>query len=207
MTKLKRISLIAITFLLFGRLHAQSTNFSYTGTVVTYTIPTAGEYQLTAAGASGAASQTGKTGGLGALVGEVIYLTNGTILSIAVGGSGINYANSSYEGGGGGGGTFVYTDTSTPILIAGGGGGGSGWYLSPYGYAGGSAITNQSGSGFGGSAGSGGAGGGAGFFGSDRCLTLRFDAEVASDSQRRRRQPLGASVSERGAFLVSLSWI
>ena len=131
---------------------AQSTNFNYTGTVITYTITTPGNYQFTAGGAQG-----GNNGGYGALLSGTYTLTSGDILEIAVGGAGAYTVWS----GGGGGGTFIYTSTGTPLLIAAGGGG------SGVSVAGGVGRTNsaaQGGTPSGGSAGTGGNGGGAGSY-------------------------------------------
>jgi T5SS/PEP-CTERM-associated repeat protein len=138
--------------LLISSTNAQSTNFSYSGAVVTYTIPITGNYEFTVAGGAGG----GYNAGYGAILGGDIRLSSNTLLYIVVGGSGV-YDVTSGQGGGGGGGSFVYTNLSSPLIIAGGGGGKS--FTSP-GY---SALTNNSGSGLGGGAGYG--AGGAGFFG------------------------------------------
>jgi T5SS/PEP-CTERM-associated repeat protein len=124
------LPLMILSGVLSSSASAQSTNFVYTGLVVTYTIPVTGNYDFTVAGAKGGDySNTIYTGGLGAVLSGEIYLTNGTVLDIAVGGVG---ANGLYNGGssgtnygaGGGGGTFIYTATNAPLMIAGGGGGG-----------------------------------------------------------------------------------
>jgi T5SS/PEP-CTERM-associated repeat protein len=136
-----------------GMLHAQNTNFTNTGTIITYTIPQAGLYSLKAVGASGAGAGGAGAGGAGAVLSGEINLNAGTILNIAVGGT----SSPGSQSGGGGGGTFIYTN-SAPLIIAGGGGGGG-----SYGASGGAGITNTGGAGTGGAGQSG--AGGAGFYG------------------------------------------
>jgi hypothetical protein len=136
---------------------AQGFAFTYTGELVTFTVPIDGTYQIVAFGAQGGNSVfPGGTGGRGAEIGGDFNLTASEILQIAVGGAGM-------AGGGGGGGSFVVGPDNTPLVIAGGGGGASGTS------AGGAGGTDQSGGngsgivgGLGGSAGSGGQGGGPG---------------------------------------------
>ena len=60
-------------------------------------------------------------GGLGAQIGGDFLLTQGQILTIAVGGQG----ESTRTTAGGGGGTFVVGPGNVPFVIAGGGGGGN----------------------------------------------------------------------------------
>ena len=108
--------------------YAQRVNFTYTppGSVVTYTVPTTGLYQVTAFGAQGGGSTAiagpagaiAGPGGLGAEIGGDFNLTAGEVLQIAVGGAGLTGTL------GGGGGTFVVGPENTPLVIAGGGGGG-----------------------------------------------------------------------------------
>ena len=77
-------------------------DFTYTGSIVDYTVPTTDTYQIVAYGAQGSnagfASNIG-TGGLGAEIGGDFSLTVGEELQIAVGGAGS-------DNGGGGGGSF-----------------------------------------------------------------------------------------------------
>ena len=109
--------------------YAQRVNFTYTGKLVTWTVPKTGTYQIIAFGAQGgsgtfhvpAVGPTG-AGGLGAEIGGNFILTAGEILQIAVGGAGAD--NLVGGGGGAGGGTFVVGPDNTPLVIAGGGGGG-----------------------------------------------------------------------------------
>jgi hypothetical protein len=153
---------------------ASSITLSYTGSIVTYTIPTSGVYQITAAGGQGGAGGVvlfnplpSGVGGLGSLAIGDISLTAGTILDIVVGGMGLPGIFAGEGGGGGGGGSFVFVvGATTPLVVAGGGGGGG------FGFPGGSGQTTTSGEsvpespggtgGMGGSGGSGGYSGGGG---------------------------------------------
>ena len=107
-----------------------STTFNYTGRTVTWTVPATGLYDITAYGAQGGEGGgrgiTATPGGKGAEIGGDVMLTQGEVLSIAVGGQGGGFRLQNYlgEGGGGGGGSFVVGPGNTPIVIAGGGGGG-----------------------------------------------------------------------------------
>jgi hypothetical protein len=111
--------------------HAQRVDFTYTGKLVTFTVPKTGTYQIIAFGAQGGsgtclegvfACPTPGAGGRGAEIGGNFLLTAGEVLQIAVGGAGSNGVDS---GGGGGGGSFVVGPGNTPLIIAGGGGGGA----------------------------------------------------------------------------------
>jgi hypothetical protein len=95
---------------------------NFTNSVVTYTVPTTGQYTLTAYGAQGGrgALGLGSIAGTGAEIGGVFTLTAGDVLQIAVGEQG----QSTRLGGGGGGGSFVYDLTLSKLLVAAGGGGG-----------------------------------------------------------------------------------
>ena len=120
MTKrLLKFALVLVTGLMCSfcssSLQAQTTNiwdFYYTGTITYWTVPSTAYYDISAYGAQG-----GGSGGLGAVMGGVILLTQGDVLNILVGGSG----SSSYAGGGGG--SFVIGADNTPLVVAGGGGG------------------------------------------------------------------------------------
>src|SRR5947207_14515050 len=83
-------------------------DFTFTGSVVTFTVPTTGSYQILAFGAQGGNSEIRAgsfgVGGLGAQIGGDFSLTAGEILQIAVGGSG---GSDNRGGGGGGGASFV----------------------------------------------------------------------------------------------------
>jgi hypothetical protein len=94
-------------------------DFTYTGSLVAFAIPTTDAYQILAFGAQGGNSVsfpngTVGIGGHGAEIGGDFLLSAGEILEIAVGG----------DGGGGGGGSFVVGPGDTPLIIAGGGGAG-----------------------------------------------------------------------------------
>ena len=103
-------------------------DFTYSGSLVNFTIPTTDSYQILAFGAQGGSATlcgdlgcvTG-SGGLGAEIGGDFLLTAGENLQIAVGGVG-----SDTSPGGGGGGSFVVGPGNMPLVIAGGGGGGGG---------------------------------------------------------------------------------
>jgi hypothetical protein len=147
-------------------------DFTYTGSLVDFTVPTPDTYQIIAFGAQGGnVVVTGRgtgPGGLGAEIGGDFSLVAGENLQIAVGGVG---ASSILGAGGGGGGSFVVGPANAPLVIAGGGGGG-GFILPPPGtpLSGGGGLTGPDGgnggaSGIGGSGGVGGNGGGAIFAG------------------------------------------
>src|SRR6185312_8154868 len=87
-----------------------------------WTVPYAGNWQITAAGAQGGSTSASYTGGMGAKVSTTLYLAGGT-LQFAVGGMGQATTGGS---GGGGGGTFVYQPGSSTLLMVAGGGGGVG---------------------------------------------------------------------------------
>ena len=108
-------------------LRAQTSNawdFTYTGSIVTWTVPISGYYDVTAYGAQGGgfSTQTMNSptiyvpGGRGAAVGGRFLLNQGEVLSILAGGTGGFFS-------GGGGGTFVAVSSTTPLVVAGGGGG------------------------------------------------------------------------------------
>ena len=87
-------------------LQAQSTSFwdfNYTGSIVQWTVPTTGIYDITAYGAQGGSWST-VSGGLGAEIGGSFLLSAGEIFNILAGGAGANANNPYCSGGGGGGG-------------------------------------------------------------------------------------------------------
>jgi hypothetical protein len=97
-----------------------STTIAYDGPIIqTFTVQATGLYDITVIGGSGATGFNNAAGGLGADVSGDVMLTQGEILTLAVGGSGVH----DFGGGGGGGGSFVLVG-NTPLVIAGGGGGG-----------------------------------------------------------------------------------
>src|SRR6516162_2103021 len=139
--------------------HATPFDFTYTGSVVDFTVPTTDTYQILAFGAQGGNGNVGTgigVGGLGAEIGGDFSLTAGELLQIAVGGAGL-----ARSGGGGGGGSFVVGPGNTPLVIAGGGGGGGGNISGPL--PGGGGLTGlDGGSSSDGNGGTGGNGGGRG---------------------------------------------
>ena len=86
-------------------------------------VPESGNYRIESFGAQGGTGQ-GYTGGLGAMMGGYVSVTEGETLKILIGQQGGN--SSSYKAGGGGGGSFVTDANNNPLVIAGGGGGGGG---------------------------------------------------------------------------------
>jgi hypothetical protein len=146
-------------------------DFMYTGSLVTFMVPTTDTYQILAFGAQGGnITRTGTGGGLGAEIGGVFSLTAGEVLEIAVGGAGM----AGVGAGGGGGGSFVVGPGNAPLVIAGGGGGsGAISFMQPFPmpFPGGGGQTGPDGGGAGGTGGNGGGaepgfpggGGGGGF--------------------------------------------
>jgi hypothetical protein len=145
-------------------------DFTYSGSLVTFTVPTTDTYQILAFGAQGGSGTFAGgvgAGGRGAEIGGDFNLTAGEILQIVVGGAGGTGAGNG--AGGGGGGSFVVGPGNTPLVIAGGGGGGGGFVGT--GLPGQGGLTGQDGGGprggvggDGGAAGGLGGGGGGGFF-------------------------------------------
>jgi hypothetical protein len=128
MTKMKRLLLAGTTFALAASgsvARADPIDFTYTGSLVDFTVLATGTYQILAFGAQGGSGPNcvlgvcgiGGPGGLGAEIGGDFNLTASETLQIAVGGAGQTV-------GGGGGGSFVVGPGNTPLVIAGGGGGG-----------------------------------------------------------------------------------
>lgn len=148
---------------------AKAAAFSYTGTVIDYTVPVTGEYDITAFGAQGGNSAVGgHAGGLGGEATGLFTLTAGDTLEIAVGGAGgvgFHGVNLTYAAGSGGGGSFVVLSVGaglTPLVVAGGGGGAN---YTAGGAGGGSDAAGHASGSNGGSAGSRRGGGGGGGFG------------------------------------------
>jgi hypothetical protein len=104
--------------------------------IQTWSVPTAGKYSISIAGAAGG----GNTAGKGAVLYGEFTFTQGAVLNILVGQLGTASTNNS---GGGGGGSFVWdaASTSEPLIAAGGGGGDGGGPT----YAGVNASTSTSG--------------------------------------------------------------
>lgn len=135
-------------------------DFTYTGSLVDFTVPATGTYQIIAFGAQGGnIAAVGTGGGLGAEIGGDFSLAASEVLQIAVGGAGMSGAGA----GGGGGGSFVVGPGNTPLVIA-GGGGGSGFALGTP-FPGGDGLTGpDGGSGANFNGGTDGNGGGGGVF-------------------------------------------
>ena len=90
--------------------------------IQTWTVPSSGDYLITAYGAQGASGDSSYVGGWGALSEGVLALTAGDVLYIAVGQEGVG--QSSGSNGGGGGGSFVVDAAGTPgVAVAAFGGG------------------------------------------------------------------------------------
>ena len=128
--------------------HATLFDFTYSGSLVDFTVPTTDTYQILASGAQGGSGGCSLfcgpadvgAGGRGAEIGGIMTLTVGEVLQIAVGGMG---GLSEGFGGGGGGGSFVVGPGNTPLVIAGGGGGGGAFTLG--GLPGGGGVTGPNG--------------------------------------------------------------
>jgi hypothetical protein len=131
-----RVALVATALLALAAAgsaaRAQRVNFTYTGSLVTFTVPITGTYQIIAFGAQGGngvfpfPDSFSGAGGLGAEIGGDFKLTAGEVLEIAVGGAGMTVSSGFSGGGGGGGGSFVVGPGNIPLVIAGAGGGGGG---------------------------------------------------------------------------------
>ena len=162
---MKQLLLAGTTVLVLAASHSAAEavpfDFAYTGSLVTFMVPTTDQYQILALGAQGGngralTSLQVSQGGRGAAIGGDFALTAGETLQIAVGGAGM----STGLVGGGGGGSFVVGPGNTPLVIAGGGGGGGGTVLGPSPGQGG--LTGPDGGGPGGGTGGNGGDGGLG---------------------------------------------
>jgi hypothetical protein len=94
--------------------------FSYTGKIVDFTVPTLGTYKIEAWGARGG-SQSSTTGPLGAYSKSYVSLNKDEMIQILVGEKGYSGSSRYPYCGGGGGGTFIAKGNS-PLCVAGGGG-------------------------------------------------------------------------------------
>lgn len=136
---------------------SNTSNFNATSGIITWKVPTTGNYSFEIWGARGGNGAGGPNylGGYGARMKGTFALNNGDSIKILIGQMG----GASY--GGGGGGTFVTYANNVPLIVAGGGNTASPWSSTAS-----HAVTTTSGvsgsSGLaGGSGGTGGAGGGA----------------------------------------------
>jgi len=105
---------------------ADSTTFSYSGSIASWAIPACvSKLTIEAWGAEGGKNSDngGHLGGKGARMKGTFTVAGGTNLKILVGGKGEDVLSNA----GGGGGSFVWVDGSNTLLIAAGGGGGAGY--------------------------------------------------------------------------------
>src|SRR5260370_26433143 len=120
MKLLAQIAFLGLAASVSAAARATPFDFTYSGSLVDFTVPTTDTYQILAFGAQGGGATVGSligVGGGGAEIGGHFSLTAGETLQIAIGGAG-------GDNGGGGGGSFVVGPGNTPLVIAGGGGGG-----------------------------------------------------------------------------------
>jgi large repetitive protein len=173
----KALLMMVMTFSMSALVAQQIWNFSYTGSVQTFTATTAGTYDLQLWGASG--GNDGQIGGKGGYATAKMALTAGQSINIYVAGQGTGCVTNSGGGwngggnagtagcsGGGGGATDIRsggTALANRVIVAGGGGGGGNGGLGVGGAGGG--LTGQAASGGGGTQSAGGSGTGAGSLG------------------------------------------
>jgi hypothetical protein len=136
----KSCQFITTLTLLFcaSSLYAQTTNFTYSGSIQSYIVPSGvTSISIETFGAQGKSAESGRLGGLGARMKGDFTVTPGSELLLLVGEEGKLIVNNG--NGGGGGGTFVVVVDPTaphvmlsgphagkkvrPLIIAGGGGG------------------------------------------------------------------------------------
>ena len=112
--------------------------FAYTGALQMFTTPCSARFTFTAHGAAGGDSGTATGSGSGAGSGSAVLVPGGkgalasgafdldanTMITILVGGRGVDGFDVPTGGGTGGGGTFIVDATMHPLVVAGGGGGG-----------------------------------------------------------------------------------
>ena len=95
---------VAAVALLSAATGARASSFSYSGSIMTYTVAATGTYDIVGAGAQGGAGYQ-SAGGLGALLSGDYNLSAGTVLDVVVGGEGgLSSFGGGVNGGGGGGG-------------------------------------------------------------------------------------------------------
>lgn len=83
---------LALSLAAFAGSNARAdTIFNFSGTIVTYTIPMTGVYNIVAAGAQGGTSNDGIAGSLGAVISGDVFLTAGMVLDIVVGADPLPY--------------------------------------------------------------------------------------------------------------------
>src|SRR6185312_353541 len=107
--------------------------FAYTGALQMFTTPCSARFTFSAHGAAGGDSGPGAGsgsgtviahGGKGALAVGSFDLDANTVITILVGGRGVDGTDTQNGGGTGGGGTFIVDAMMRPLVVAGGGGGG-----------------------------------------------------------------------------------
>jgi hypothetical protein len=136
-TTVKKLPILAALFSL-GLLAPPALRADSFTSTTSYTITTAGTYQLTAAGAAGQGARSGTPGGEGAVLSGDFTFTAGTVLVFEVG----QTPTSQQEGGFGGGGSVILIQYALSPLLDAGGGGGAGLGS----FAGGNAVLTTSGS-------------------------------------------------------------
>jgi hypothetical protein len=91
-----------------------------------WNVPTTGDYMIISAGAGSRMTVGSQTpGGRGAIVSTTVRLTQGHVIKLLVGQTGIAGTNGTFPqfGTGGAGGSFVYNNTTNTLILVGGGGG------------------------------------------------------------------------------------
>jgi hypothetical protein len=102
-----------------------NSNFTVSGGIQNWVVPSTGTYEITAAGAVGGATPSA-IGGKGRVITSQITLTQGETIKILVGQSGGQIQFTTGYSGGGGGGSFVIRGSNNSALLIAGGGGGAG---------------------------------------------------------------------------------
>lgn len=130
-----------------------NTYFTTTGNGYQFwTVPETANYQITAAGArsgyptyTGNVSWSANAAGRGVTMQATVPLTQGQVITIAVGQPSANApTQAQFSVPGGGGGTFVvFTNNNAPIIVAGGGGGPGNWSSNLLLNNGGNAVTTN----------------------------------------------------------------
>ena len=91
-----RTALVGLAAVALSATHASAQVFGFSGTIFSWIAPTTSTYLITARGAQGGHGTTSGSvyvGGRGATVGASFSLTAGTVLSLAVGGTGSSYSD------------------------------------------------------------------------------------------------------------------
>jgi hypothetical protein len=104
----------SITITLVGS--SAPVSFTYTGSETSYTLSTAGLYDIVAVGAQGGGGGYGGSGGYGTSLEATSSFAAGTVLDLVVGGAGISGLYE-FAAGGGGGGTFVVEEDAAASAV------------------------------------------------------------------------------------------